>query len=182
MSEFFDRLAKTAAGGTSRRDALKYLGGLLAGGFLAGLPGKARADDGGGDDDEGNEEINERCQSYCKSCLGVKGGAHGYCIDHCKKALRQNPNATLCGKCSAKTRLTVCTGVASCCGATTNAPYCTNEQTDVKNCGACGKVCAGTTPACCSGKCADLATDANNCGKCGTKCTSTQKCTAGVCK
>lgn len=186
MSQWFDRLAKTTAVGASRRDALKYLGGLLAGGFLAALPGRARADDdnNGGSDNNG-DEINETCQAYCKSCVGVKGGAHGTCIEACKKTLRANPKAVPCGQCSAMTTFVACTGAASCCGAATAAQYCTNLSTDVTNCGACGNNCFNVAGAsilmgCCpdsSGKgvCTDLTTNAT-CGSCTTACTGTQKC------
>jgi hypothetical protein len=149
MSEMFDRLAKMVAGGVSRRDALKGLGGLLAGGFLAALPGQARADDDDdNDNDDKNEEINERCQAYCKSCRGLKGGVHGQCIEHCKKALRKNPKAVLCGKCSAKAPVTVCQGkTPHCCG---NGTCCATAC-----CGAAAtSVCCASGKTCKSGKCA----------------------------
>lgn len=143
MSEMFDRLAKAAAGGVSRRGALKGLAGFLAGGFLLGLTGKARAEDkDDNDDDDHNEEINERCQKYCAPCRGHAGDAHGDCIEGCKKALRKNPKAVLCGACSAAAPLTVCTGASSCCTPKTGAPYCVNFNTDAKNCGKCGNACA----------------------------------------
>ena len=98
-------------------------------------------------------------------------------MSHCKRFLHRNHEARLCGTCTAKHPFTACTGVASCCVSTTKGPYCTNENTNVNNCGACFKVCTGKVPACCSGKCADLSTTAN-CGKCGNVCTSKQKCIA----
>lgn len=181
MSELFDRLARMAAGGVSRRDSLKYLGGLLAGGFLAGLPGRARADDDkGDDDDDGNEEINERCQKFCKSCRGVKGGVHGKCIHECKKSLRKNPKEVLCGKCTAKNPFTACSGAATCCPATAAAAaFCANLNTDVNNCGKCGNVCktGAALQGCCSGTCTDLTTS-TNCGACGKACASGTTCKA----
>lgn len=180
MSEMFDRLAKVVAGGVSRRDTLKYLGGLLAGGFLAGLPRTARAEDDNddGDDDDRNEEINEKCQKYCASCRGVRGGVHGYCIRHCKRALFLNPKAVLCGKCSAKAPLTVCAGAASCC-TPTSGPICVNLNTNVNNCGKCGNVCKLTAAlqGCCKGVCTDLTT-ATNCGSCGNACAAGKTCKA----
>ncbi|HKU37608.1 MAG TPA: MopE-related protein, partial [Polyangiales bacterium] len=55
-----------------------------------------------------------------------------------------------------------------------------DTQTDVMNCGACGKACA-TGEGCCAGKCVDTTKDANNCGMCGAKCTAGSKCDAGKC-
>lgn len=148
MSEMFDRLAKTVAGGVSRRDALKYLGGVLAGGFLAVLPGRARADDDKGGGDDNGDEINETCHAFCKKCP-KKGGVFGHCIGQCKATLRKNPSGSPCGTCASIT----------------------NTATDVKNCGGCGPkfACTGTKPACCSGTCADLAST-TNCGACGNDC------------
>jgi hypothetical protein len=180
MSEGFDQLAKLLAGG-SRRGFLKGLGALLAGGFLAGFAGSARADRGD-DDDDNEDRIEEACHKYCAKCPRRPRGVHGNCIRHCKRFLRKNPKGTLCGACTVKNPFTGCLSAATCCAATaTAAAYCANLNTDVSNCGKCGAVCKGTTPGCCSGACVDLASDANNCGACGKKCTSTQKCTKGVC-
>jgi hypothetical protein len=191
MAEWFDRLAKMLAGGGSRRDALKFLGGVLGGGLLAGFAGKARADEGGedkdddkddGDNDNDNDEINETCRKYCHGCPHHPEGIHGKCIRSCKKFLRSNPKGATCGTCTAKNPFTGCVSGATCCTPKGAAAFCTNTNTDAKNCGACGNVCATATPTCCAGKCVDTQTDVNNCGKCGTACTSSQKCTAGVCK
>ncbi len=84
------------------------------------------------------------------------------------------------------------------CGAT-----CTDLQTNVANCGACGTVCTapvGGSVACaagacvracptgqtnCGGTCRAVATDASNCGACGTVCAApfggTTSCVAGGC-
>ncbi|HBI46395.1 MAG TPA: hypothetical protein DDY78_26620 [Planctomycetales bacterium] len=186
MSEWIDRLAKTVAGRTSRRDALKFLGGVLAGGLLAGFTDKARAEDDDGDDkdkDNDNEEINKACQEYCEDCPHAPGGVHGHCIRFCKRFLRNNPKGKLCGTCTAKNPFTGCALGATCCTSKGVAAFCTNVNTDPKNCGACGApACTGTTPGCCAGKCVDLATDNNNCGKCGASCATGTKCTAGVCQ
>jgi hypothetical protein len=192
MAKAFDQLAMLLARGGSRRDALKYLGGLLTGGFLFGAAGLARADDGhhghgddddDDDDDEKNEAINKACQKYCAKCPRKPHGIHGSCVRHCKRFLRRNAKGTLCGTCTAANPFTGCVAGATCCAATsTAAAFCTNTGTDVKNCGACGNACTGTTPACCSGKCADLASSATNCGACGTACTgATSTCCSGKC-
>lgn len=184
MSELFDRLAKMAAGGVSRRDALHYLGGLFAGGFLAALPGRARADDDDGDDDDdqGNEELNEKCHQYCRTCPRRPAAVHGLCMSHCKRFLHKHRGAKLCGTCTAKNPFTGCAKSATCCPATkTAAAYCASLTTDKDNCGKCGTVCTGTTPACCAGACVDLSSDAKNCGACGKVCASGKTCTKGVC-
>jgi Stigma-specific protein, Stig1 len=57
---------------------------------------------------------------------------------------------------------------------------------DVANCGACGTTCtSGSSPACCSGNCKNLASDALNCGDCGTVCAgqnASGSCSNGACK
>jgi hypothetical protein len=94
--------------------------------------------------------------------------------------------------------LGTCPTGQSFCGST-----CTNLQTSVTNCGACGTVCAAptggsvacTAGACvracpagqsnCSNTCRATLTDVNNCGACGTVCTAptggSVACTAGAC-
>jgi hypothetical protein len=185
MSEWFDRLAKTAATGVSRRDALKAVGGFLAGGFLLGLTGKARTDDT-------NNDINRTCQAFCAACEGQGGGAHGHCIVACKSCLRNG--GSTCGACDA---VTCCRGSATCC---TGA--CVNLDTDPNNCGACGTACpsgqvcvsgrcglpaacAPPTPDLCGNACVNFQSDVNNCGSCGFVCpacvSGTPTCTAGTC-
>jgi len=188
MSERFDRLAMMLAGGGSRRDALKWLGGLLAGGLLTGFTGKARADDDGGDDDdddqgdEDNEAINKACRTFCKTCPRRPEGVHGRCIRRCKRFLRKNPKGTLCGTCTATQPFTGCVTGNTCCTPTGAAAFCTNTSTDANNCGACGNVCPTANPNCCAGKCTNTQTDAKNCGACGNVCpAATPKCTAGKC-
>ncbi len=184
MSEAFDRLAKMVAGGSSRRGVLKYLGGLLAGAFLAALPGKARAEGPeDNDEDEKNEAINKACKKFCSACPRKPHGVHGHCVEHCKKFLRKTPTGTLCGTCTAANPFTGCVTGATCCAATANAAaFCTNTGTDAKNCGACGNVCPTANPNCCASKCTNTQTDVKNCGTCGTVCpAATPKCTAGKC-
>jgi hypothetical protein len=89
MSEAFDRLAKTLANGSTRRDILKTLGGFLAGSFLLGFGGRADGSDA------------EVCRNYCSPCRGAKGGAHGKCMSACHQTLRTNPSAVPCGSCTA---------------------------------------------------------------------------------
>jgi Stigma-specific protein, Stig1 len=187
MSEPLDRLAKLLAGGGTRRDALKYLGGLLAGGFLAGLTGRVRADDDDkGDDDQGdddeNKAINQACKAFCAGCPNKPKGVKGHCIERCKRFSRRHPTQGLCGACTATNPFPGCPKGATCCPATaTKGPFCTNTSTDGANCGKCGVACAKATPGCCAGVCTDLSTT-TNCGACGTKCTgTTPACCAGKC-
>src|SRR5262249_15324927 len=170
----------------SRRDALKWLGGLLAGGLLTGFTGKARADDDGGDDDddddEENEAINKACRKYCKDCPRRPEGVHGRCIRRCQRVLRKNPRGTLCGTCTATQPFTGCVAGNTCCTPTGAAAFCTNTSTDANNCGACGKVCPTANPNCCASACTNTGKDANNCGSCGNKCpTANPNCCAGKC-
>jgi hypothetical protein len=183
MSEAFDRLAKEVAGGSSRRGFLGSLGGLLAGIFLAAFPGKAGADRDDNDDDDDDEAIEQACKKYCSACPRRPRSVHGHCIEHCNRFLHRNPKGTLCGTCTAANPFTGCKVGATCCTPKGAAAFCTNTNTDVKNCSACGNACTkGTTPGCCKATCTDLATDANNCGKCGTACpTANPNCCAGAC-
>jgi len=180
MSEAFDQLAKMVAGGRTRRGVLKSIGGLLAGVFLAGFAGKARADD---DEDEGEltKELNKACKDYCAGCPRKPGGVHGHCIERCKKFFLNNPTGKLCGTCTATQAFAGCATGASCCTPAGVNAFCTNTGTDVLNCGACGNVCPTTKPACCSGACTNTQTDNNNCGTCGTVCATGKTCKAGVC-
>jgi hypothetical protein len=85
-------------------------------------------------------------------------------------------------------------GATNCCFGGSSPSICTNFETDVDNCGACGTVCpagdvcdsgtcqcptAGQTN--CSGTCTDTSTDANNCGSCGNVCSTGDTCTGGTC-
>jgi hypothetical protein len=135
MSALFDRLAKMVAGGGSRRDALKHLGGFLAGSFLAVLPSKAKSDDDDhhhhhrhhrhhhhhGAENEENEEIiediDEKCLTYCQPCSGLMGNVFAQCFEHCRRSLRRHPTAVLCGQCSATLPVTVCHGKTPICNA-----------------------------------------------------------------
>lgn len=89
-------------------------------------------------------------------------------------------------------------GGQTCSGTTPDlcGTACTNKQTDVNNCGACGTVCttgkvcssgvcattcSGTTPDLCGTACTNKQTDNSNCGTCGNVCGASQACTSGQC-
>lgn len=62
---------------------------------------------------------------------------------------------------------------STCCGS-----LCVDTDTDVSNCGKCGKVCK-FTESCCERKCVDLVFDKRNCGKCSNRCK--KHCFYGLC-
>ena len=153
MPEMFDRLAKRLAGGGSRRDALKALGGFLIGGFLWGLPGTARADNG--DEDDQDDKF---CKMRCKACRKMGGtpddGAFDRCYDTCRKCCRDK--GTLCGVCTDTNRAVVCCQAAaacycSYCGCATQSYCCVSPKTGVPTCtstqptnnSCCGVQCKG---------------------------------------
>ena len=85
------------------------------------------------------------------------------------------------------------------CNFTNCAGNCINLQTDVNNCGACGRpspahanatvTCVNCVPGftcnvgytLCAGSCVNLANDSNNCGSCGRTCPAGHFCVNGVC-
>ncbi len=135
MNHQFDELAKAVAGGVSRREALRRLGGGLAAALLASLDqGKAWS--------QGNSD----CAHFCQ-CLPpgpergqcVSDAAHGTglcaaCEGDCARLCHTPSGASIC-----------CAGgpTSTCCGG-----GCTDTTTDANNCGTCGQVCP---PAMCVG-------------------------------
>jgi hypothetical protein len=192
MSEVFDRLAKMAAQGISRRDALRGLGALLTGGFLFGLIGRAKAQ---------NLGFCEQCCAACKQGTA----AYQHCLKHCLLCLKRNRQpccgTTTCGMACCKGKAKCCSGASgvppTCCAPTTSTGVpqaCCNgvcvALNTTTNCGSCGNVCPpnpiGQTPCCngtccppfttsgvpqgcCNGACIPLNTS-KNCGKCGHIC------------
>jgi alpha-tubulin suppressor-like RCC1 family protein len=131
----------------------------------------------------------------------------GDATNGCESDVRTSvSNCGTCGmRCPASANASaVCS--AGACGASCNRGFANcdlglangceqNTLTDVRNCGACGRVCAVgqecADGACvtpcpagqvrCGAACVTLANDPNNCGRCGNACTATQLCGAGVC-
>jgi hypothetical protein len=122
----FDDLTRALARGTSRRQALKLLGGSLAGGLLAVLGvGEAAADDT-------CKPIGKKCKKNSQCCSG--NCANGTCAPTC-------PSANVCGStcltapCDANQCLT-CDPTSGTC-----ASNCTSDQTCSNGvCCASGKV------------------------------------------
>jgi Cys-rich repeat protein len=89
---------------------------------------------------------------------------------------------------------TVCTSNACVPGCTASRPcpagrmccsgMCYDTQNDPRQCGFCGRSCAGGDNACCAGRCVNTQTDPANCGACGTACApphAVGRCAAGAC-
>ena len=173
----FDELTKALATSTSRRQALRRIGGTLTGVVLASLfPGRILAS-------------NSSCAKFCNAVFGADTPAAMQCISDaahhkglCYTCGPASPGGTkpICcpengsGQCTSYSSATCCTSGQGCCSGT-----CTDLNT-TSNCGSCGNTCSGTTPACCSGTCADLSSDPNNCGTCGNVCSS-GTCQSGQC-
>ncbi len=93
MSNLFDRFAKGVAEGVSRRDALKYLGGFLGGGFLTALAGKAGAIGC-------NTPIPAECTTYCATCPTSPRGVQNRCLQSCKLFYLLTGSVTTCAACT----------------------------------------------------------------------------------
>ncbi len=122
----FDELTKTLAQSTSRRQALKVLGGSLAGGLLAAL-GVGTADA------EECKRDGKACKKGTQCCSGVC--QNGQCVTPC---------TTDGGTCSGNSDC--CSGNCSngqCCpsGRTNCNGQCVDTDGDESNCGTCGNVC-----------------------------------------
>jgi Stigma-specific protein, Stig1 len=156
-----------------------------------------------------------RCRINCPLPLMICGaGAAMSCVDmssdvnHCGACGMACPNpanamaACVMGSCA----LGACdAGSADCDRSVANGCE-TRTSNDVRNCGACGRVCANpanATAACAMGSCAvgvcgagfgdcdglaangceaQLSMDARNCGRCGGACAAGESCSAGVCR
>jgi hypothetical protein len=166
-----DRLARDlAAGGVSRRSALRRLLGLSLGILApAALADNARAEGGC---------TNGRVKCDGKCCPKNAKCKKGKC--KCKKGYEK------CGKkcCS------VCAPSEAFCSG-----ECVDLDVDEANCGDCGIEC-GPGAACqdgkclpecaagetdCSGVCVDLTNDANNCGQCDLQCPGGEICQDSIC-
>ena len=156
----FDEIAKALASGLTRRQALRRVGGGLAGAMLASLGlGKAWG------------ATPKNCADFCKNFVGINpgnGNAYGKCVSNCAHCV--NSGGIACG-------------ASACCKGGSTSSCCSGTCVDLSsgnNCGACGNAClAGFS--CCSGMCVDLSSDKSNCGACGTVCDAGSSCVGGVC-
>jgi hypothetical protein len=86
----FDALARMMASGLPRREALRRLGGGLAGALLASLGlGKA----------SGAPTTNSECQEFCQNNCGISpsdGNAFRNCVQSCKKCLNTDRELSAC--------------------------------------------------------------------------------------
>jgi len=186
MIHQFDELAKALAEGVSRREALRRIGGGLAGALFVSL-GWTRV--AWGD-----------TRAACKSLCGGMGKNGKQCMDVCLSC----PSATsVCGPAGAKT---CCGGGHVCISGTCQCPSgtavcggnCVDTTSDRNNCGGCGTQCS-TYEVCNSGVCActktvclsdfgsttyvcvDTDTDPRNCGGCAWGGGTGMLCASGVC-
>jgi hypothetical protein len=131
----FDNLTRALARGTSRRQALKLLGGSLAGGLLSFLGvGDAAADD--------CKRNGKACKKNKQCCSG--NCADGFCAPLC-------PPCDACSTCSGGTCVSRCGPGQDCLGNGTCATPCTTNV-DCPGCTACApdvsgvNYCANNTP------------------------------------
>lgn len=123
----------------------------------------------------------------CDDRTSLCNGTTRECVNHCV-AQRQCGGTVIVNPlgysqmCADRTEATSCGGV------------CRDIQTDLANCGGCGRTCAGAGVRCvsgscvcpetqreCSGVCRNILGDPTNCGGCGNRCASGASCVAGTC-
>src|SRR5262245_32040742 len=172
MENRFDQLARSLAGATSRREALRRLGGFLAGTFAATLGmGEVwgQGDQGGGQADP--------CRVACRRC---SGRARDKCLVACYACPSPGYLCGSCGRVACCTGGKVCSGGRCVCptGSTDCGGTCVDRQSDSGNCWTCGNVCTGGTfcnsGVCqcpggttdCGGTCVALDSDPKNWGAC----------------
>ncbi len=223
MEHGFDALVKAIAEAGSRRDMHKRVGAAALGIALSSVglscePGgttgprflrplfdaRGRCKKVGQTCRENSECCSDFCDPFTGFCACPSGtvvcSISGQCVPACNPPFVFNPDTC---KCECPTGL-VCGGVNCCApGTTCCSSTCTNLNTDVQNCGACGHTCTApnATSACVNGTCRVLACNAGfgdcdgnpnngcetalntraNCGGCGVTCSSDEDCVSGVC-
>src|SRR5262245_63987384 len=147
MDHLFDEFSKSLADRLPRRESLRRLGAVLAGGLLTPLAiGTAWAG-------RGPRVDPDPCKAFC-NCPKKQ---QDQCLAACR-ACGSNISR-LAGRCGAY----VCCPVGAC------GKVCSDLRSD-PNCGFCGNKCSAFGQACCGNYCADLADDFYNCGSCGNVC------------
>jgi hypothetical protein len=167
-----DELSKSLAESVPRRESLRLIGAALAGAVLSPL-GVRTAWAAGPD----------RCLAFCRCANKAQ---QNQCLAACRAC--SGNTSRLCGTCGT---YTCCSTSTACCNGA-----CTSVNSDPRNCGACGNVCAASTPYCdqgvcrgcpegatnCGGACIDTNWDSTNCGGCGIVCPPQFACSFGVCE
>lgn len=147
------------------------------------------------------------CMAPSTFCRDASGS--GYCTDprydgrNCGTCGNACAAGSVCREAKCVAESSAGTPGTLVCNGPTGAPMCVNVMRDVKNCGACGTVCA-IDQYCDGGKCSlppscpapsisckdpvrnhpyctDPARDSANCGGCGKVCASNSYCEAGMC-
>ena len=182
MDHLFDEFSKSLSESVPRRESLRRLGAVFAGAVLAPL-GLQTAWAG-----PKLRGTSDPCLTFCKCRNGKQ---QNQCLKVCRGC--QSDTSRVCGSCG---NYVCCAAGQSCCGG-----HCTSLQTDVQNCGGCGKSCgapgANESVACvsglciydcvegavdCNGSCTFLDSDPDNCGACGNVCPeSAPVCLNGTC-
>jgi hypothetical protein len=176
----FDELTRSLAKPVSRRQVLKALAAATLGGLLVRQgTGRALAD---------NSDCAHFCndvfppggeRGHCKS-----GGAHGTgpCFACGPEAPSGHPDVcgvgTSAAGCCPATATTCCPAGGACgpaCPPTSTA-HCANLESDVCNCGTCGRCCPSGT-ICCGGTCIATCTASDQCHVAGVCDPATQSCT-----
>jgi stigma-specific protein Stig1 len=172
VGQFIDDVARALARGTSRRTALRRIGGGLAAiGLTFLVPKPAEADDVPGNPGPCAPPKVGVCHNTGSAtnpvvftCVAASA-VPAHVTNHDDGLLGDLNNCSKCGdKCSR--------GQACCNG------KCTPLNT-TDNCGKCGDKCPAGQ-GCCNGACTPLNTTAN-CGTCGNKCPDGQICESGKC-
>jgi hypothetical protein len=186
MQQQFDELAKSLAEAVSRREALRRLGGGLAGVLLGSLGlGKAWGQN------PNQSHFGALCQDCCRDkvragprmrpCLGACEACQGDCGRVCASPTSDN--------------VVCCAPGNQCCRG-----GCTDVSIDSNNCGTCDRACPtgavccdngrGCCPRtnetdCCDGECVNLLVNGAHCGRCHNRCSTavgtTEVCCNGVC-
>lgn len=165
MSNRFDDLSVALATATTRREALRRVGGLLAGAFVASL----------GFDSLALGRPSNDCKTFCQ---GRRGNAHRTCMSGCKRCARQGLKPCFSGRSGA---VECCAAGLSCCDS-----QCVKLGENPDHCGRCGNACPENKPDCCPDPdivafCTNLAGDDFNCRVCGHPCAGGETCEAGTC-
>jgi hypothetical protein len=108
MANRFDELAKALAGGMSRRDALRLVGGGLVGAVLASL--------GLGTKAWSAPAPNSGCVKFCRDC-GISpgnGNAFGKCVSSCEHCMNTGGEICACPS-SASPNVLCCPDDQACC-------------------------------------------------------------------